>query len=117
MKERLLRATFTEGEPIGEREALARLAVEAGLDHDEVAAVLDSDAYATEVRADERQASEFGITAVPFFVIDRTFGVPGAQPPDVLTRALQRAWEKSHPTILQLAADGAPGCDGDACAV
>lgn len=120
MKERLLRATFTEGEPIGERGALLRLAVDAGLDREEAAAVLDGDAYATEVRADEAQAAELGISAVPFFVIDRTFGVPGAQPPDVLARALQRAWDKRRIKVLDIAAapaGDAPGCEGDACAV
>jgi predicted DsbA family dithiol-disulfide isomerase len=118
MKERLMRATFTEGEPIGRREALLRLAVEAGLAEDEVAAVLESDAYATEVRAEENLAYDLGISAVPFFVIDRTFGIPGAQPPDVILRALERAWEKSA-RPLELAGDAAaaPGCDGDACAL
>ncbi|HEV8624578.1 MAG TPA: DsbA family oxidoreductase [Acidimicrobiia bacterium] len=118
VKERLLRATFAEGEPIGDRDALLRLAVEAGLAKDEAAAVLDSDAYAAEVRADESLAVDFGISAVPFFVIDRTFGVPGAQPPDVILRALQRAWEKSS-RPLELAGEvaGAPGCDGESCAL
>jgi predicted DsbA family dithiol-disulfide isomerase len=118
VKERLLRATFTEGEPIGDRDVLLRLAVEAGLPQDEAAAVLESDTYATEVRAEEDLALDFGISAVPFFVIDRTFGVPGAQPPDVILRALQRAFEKSA-RPLQLAGDmaGAPGCDGDSCAL
>jgi predicted DsbA family dithiol-disulfide isomerase len=95
VKERFLRATFTDGEPIGDRDVLLRLAVEAGLSRDEAAAVLESDAYATEVRADESLALDLGISAAPFFVLDRTFGVPGAQPPDVILRALQRAWEKT----------------------
>jgi predicted DsbA family dithiol-disulfide isomerase len=107
VKERLLRATFTEGEPIGDRDVLLRLAVEAGLPQDEAAAVLESDTYATEVRAEEDLALDLGISAVPFFVIDRTFGVPGAQPPDVILRALQRAFEKSA-RPLQLA--GGDGC-------
>jgi predicted DsbA family dithiol-disulfide isomerase len=92
MKERFLRATFTDGEPIGDRDVLLRLAVEAGLSKYEAAAVLGSDAYADDVRAEESLALDLGITAVPFFVIDRTFGVPGAQPPDVILGALQRAW-------------------------
>jgi predicted DsbA family dithiol-disulfide isomerase len=117
VKERLLRATFTEGEPIGDRDVLLRLATEAGLERDEAAAVLKSDAYAAEVRAEENLALDFGISAVPFFVIDRTFGVPGAQPPDVILRALQRAWEEAA-RPLELAGDvGAPGCDGDTCAI
>ena len=118
VKERLLRATFTDGEPIGDRDILGRLAVEAGLEKDEAAAVLGSDAYAAEVRAEENLALDFGISAVPFFVIDRIFGIPGAQPSDVILRALQRAWEKSA-RPLELAGDvaGAPGCDGDSCAI
>ena len=95
VKERLLRATFTDGEPVGKRDVLLRLAVEAGLPEDDAAAVLDSDAYATEVRAEESVALDLGITAVPYFVIDRTFGIPGAQAPDVILGTLQRAWEKT----------------------
>jgi predicted DsbA family dithiol-disulfide isomerase len=115
-KERLFRATFAEGEPVGDREALLRLAIDAGLPADEAAAVLDGDAYAAEVRADEELAMDFGISAVPFFVIDRKFGVPGAQSPEVLLQALQRAWEKA-PAPLQPVVDTsqAPGCEGDAC--
>jgi predicted DsbA family dithiol-disulfide isomerase len=118
VKERFLRATFAEGEPIGDRDALLRLAVEAGLPKDEAAAVLDSDAYAADVRAEERLALDLGISAVPFFVLDRTFGVPGAQPPDVILRALERAWEKSaRPLEPAGEVAAAPGCDGDACAL
>ena len=118
VKERFLRATFTEGEPIADRDALLRLAVEAGLPEDEAASVLESDTYAAEVRAEESLALELGISAVPFFVIDRTYGVPGAQPPDVILKALERAWEKTT-RPLELAGDteAAPGCDGDACAI
>jgi predicted DsbA family dithiol-disulfide isomerase len=95
VKERLLRATFTEGEAIGDHEVLLRLGLEAGLPAEEAATVLAGDAYAADVRADEELALDLGISAVPFFVIDRTFGVPGAQAPDVLLRALQRAWDKA----------------------
>ena len=118
VKERLLRATFTDGEPIGDRDVLLRLAVEAGLPKEEAAVVLGGDAYATEVRAEESLALDLGISAVPYFVIDRTFGVPGAQSPDVLLRALQRAWEKSaRPLEPAGEAAGAPGCDGGTCAL
>lgn len=95
LKERLLRANFSEGERVGDRETLVRLAAEVGLPAEEAAAVLDSDAYAADVRADEELAMDLGISAVPFFVIDRKFGIPGAQPPDVISQALQRAWEKT----------------------
>ena len=116
LKERLLRATFTEGAPIADHGTLARLAVEVGLDDDEVRAVLATGRYADEVRADEAQARAFGITGVPFFVVDRTYGVSGAQPSDVLLQLLDRAWSEHRPLSV-VAAEGAPGCEGDACAV
>src|SRR4051794_26022009 len=104
VKERLLAATFTEGEAVGDNETLVRLVAEAGLDADEARAVLDSDAYAEGVRQDEAEAAGFGISGVPFFVIDRTYGVSGAQPADALRRVLQQAWDETHtPALVRLA--------------
>ena len=90
LKERLMRAYFTESEPVGEREVLARLAGEVGLP--DAAEVLGSGASADVVRADEREARLLGISAVPFFVIDRYYGIEGAQPADVILQALDGAW-------------------------
>ena len=94
MKERLLRGYFSEGEPIGDPATLARLAVEAGLPTAEVDDVLGGDRYAEAVRADERSAQALGATAVPFFVIDETYGIAGAQPPEIFTNVLERAWSE-----------------------
>ena len=91
LKERLLRAYFSEGEAIGEPDVLERLAVEVGLDGAEVAALLAGDRFADDVRADERRARLLGIHGVPFFVIDERVGVEGAQPPDVLLGAFRQA--------------------------
>lgn len=92
LKGRLFTAYFTEGEPIGDPATLARLAVDAGLDPDEVAQLLAGDRFAAEVRADEQEARALQVTGVPFFVIDRRYAVAGAQPPDQLLGALRRAW-------------------------
>lgn len=116
VKERLMRAAFTGGEPIADRETLVRLAVEAGLDEDDVRTTLDAGLYADAVREDERAAGDFDITGVPFFVIDGAYGIAGAQPPDVLLRVLQRRWADVEANITQAAPD-APGCEGDTCAV
>ena len=91
LKERLMRAYFTEGVAIGDREALVPLAVEAGLGEREVRDVLASDRYTAAVRDDERLAAELGITAVPFFVFGGRIGVSGAQSPDVLLGALDKS--------------------------
>jgi len=93
MKERLLRAYHSEGEAVGDPSTLERLAVEVGLDADEVRELLAGDRFADDVREDERTAASFGISGVPFFVVDRAFGASGAQSPEILGELLQRAWE------------------------
>jgi len=96
MKERLMKAYFTEGVPIGERAELVRLAMETGLEEAEVKAMLSSDRFANDVRSDEARARGFGIGGVPFFAIDEQFGVSGAQPADVLLDALRQAYANSQ---------------------
>jgi predicted DsbA family dithiol-disulfide isomerase len=98
MKERLMRAYFTEGESVAEADTLVRLGTEVGLDPARVREVVASDAYASEVRADEERARTFGISGVPFFAIDERYGVSGAQPPDVLLGALRQAYEETNAT-------------------
>ena len=79
MKERLLKAYFVDGRHVGRVEDLADLAAEIGLDRAEVVRVLTDETYLAEVKADVARASEYGIKGVPFFVIDGTYGVSGAQ--------------------------------------
>jgi predicted DsbA family dithiol-disulfide isomerase len=117
LKERLLRAYFTDGAPVGQAETLAALAVEVGLDEDEVREVLAGDAFAGHVRADEAAAEELDITGVPFFVIDRKFAVSGAQDTEVFLRALDRAWERSQPLEMVGAPEGGDDCADGSCAV
>ena len=93
MKERLMAAYFMEGRAIGDRDTLVELAGEVGIDSERARAALDSDEYAGDVRADEREAAELGITGVPFFVINRRYGVSGAQPPEVMLEALAVGWK------------------------
>jgi len=92
LDERLRRAYHTEGQAIGDRDALAALAREAGLDDAEVCEVLDGDRYTAEVRRDESIARELGITGVPYFVVSGRIGVSGAQPTEVLLGALEWGW-------------------------
>jgi predicted DsbA family dithiol-disulfide isomerase len=94
-QERLMRAYFTEGEPISDRETLIRLVAELGVDADEARAALEHDRFSEDVREDEALASQLGIQGVPFFVVERRYGVSGAQPPDVLLNVLERAWDEA----------------------
>jgi predicted DsbA family dithiol-disulfide isomerase len=110
MKERLLHAYFTEGQLMSDHDALVRLAVEVGLDEDEVRRMLASDRFAEEVRGDERMAGQFGISAVPTFVVDRAIGASGAHPPEALTELLRQGWERRAPVPVIA---GGESCDVD----
>ncbi|MBJ8348368.1 DsbA family oxidoreductase [Antrihabitans sp. YC2-6] len=113
LKERFDRATFTEGLPPSDHAALQKLAVEVGLPEVEVDAVLNSDRFADAVRADERQARQYGVSGVPFFVINEKYGISGAQSADVVLQALEQAWSEQ---LTLVTADG-DACEGDSCAV
>ncbi|WP_425584359.1 DsbA family oxidoreductase [Tsukamurella soli] len=112
----LYAANFADPAPLfGSRDRLVAVAVGAGLDEADVRRVLDSDAYADAVRADEEQAAELGVSGVPFFVFDRRYAVSGAQPAAVFSDALDRAWGDKAPS-LQVVADS-DVCGPDGCAV
>jgi predicted DsbA family dithiol-disulfide isomerase len=72
---------------------LQRLAVEVGLNPDEVAAVLAGDAFTSDVRSDEQRARDLGANGVPLYLINEALIVAGAQPADALLRLLQQAWD------------------------
>ena len=110
MKERLLRAYFTEGLHVGDPDVLVRLAQDVGLDPDETAAFLRSRDGVDEVNEELLAAMELGITAVPTFVFEGHWTDPGAQDPDTMLRVLQIVAERMAP-------EGGAGaaCDDDAC--
>ncbi|WP_406479275.1 DsbA family oxidoreductase [Streptomyces sp. NBC_01615] len=116
----LYKANFAEERTVfDDDERLVELAVAAGLDADAARGVLaDPKAYADDVRADEREAAELGANGVPFFVLDRKYGVSGAQPAEVFAQALTQAWGERPPLkLIQDASADAEACGPDGCAV
>jgi predicted DsbA family dithiol-disulfide isomerase len=111
LKERMLKAYMTEGVVISDPEVLIALAKDVGLDETEARAVVESDRYTADVRADEKLAGELGITGVPFFVLANKIGVSGAQPVETMKLVLQKAWAE-RPQLEQLAEGAACGPDG-----
>ena len=91
MKERLLKAYFVDGRHVGRIEDLADLAAEIGLDRAEVVRALTDETYLPDVKADVAQAVAYGIQGVPFFVIDGTYGVSGAQDATTFANVLEQA--------------------------
>jgi predicted DsbA family dithiol-disulfide isomerase len=92
--QRLYEAYFGEGRPVFGAAELTGLAQEAGLDPAQAREVLAGDGYAADVRADEAEASALGISGVPFYVLDRKYGVSGAQAAGTFTAALEQAWSE-----------------------
>ena len=95
--ERLFAAYLSESVSLSDAETLVALALDVGLDPRAAREMLDGDLFADAVRHDEAEAREIGVTGVPFFVLDRRYGLSGAQSPDVLRAALEQAWSERTP--------------------
>jgi predicted DsbA family dithiol-disulfide isomerase len=87
-------AYFGQGRQVFDRDVITEIAAETGLDATAAGDVIDGDAYAEDVRHDEVQARQLGVSGVPFFVFDMALGVSGAQPTEMFASALQQAWER-----------------------
>ena len=94
MKERLLRAHFTDGLAIGHTDVLVELGTELEIDSREIRKMVESDRFAGDVRSDEAMAQSYGISGVPFFVIEKRWGVSGAQPTELFLQAIGQAWNE-----------------------
>ena len=116
VKEALDAATFGAGLRVSDHDELVQVVSAAGLDADEARAVLASDRYADDVRADQAQARAYGISAVPFFVVDGRYGVSGAQPAELIAQVLETAHRERVPQLVTVSGD-APVCDDESCAV
>ncbi|WP_295855125.1 DsbA family protein [uncultured Microbacterium sp.] len=92
LAEVLMSAYFLEGKHVGRDDDLVALAVEVGLDEAEAREALSSQRFRAAVRADQEQARQFGITGVPFFVIDGKYGVSGAQPVEAFSQIARQVW-------------------------
>jgi predicted DsbA family dithiol-disulfide isomerase len=95
MKERLLAAYFTDGLDIGDVEILADCAAEVGFERDAIVEFLESDRGSAEVAAELREGYENGITAVPTYVFNGAWAVPGAQEPETFAQVLGRMADRA----------------------
>lgn len=115
MTERILQAYFTESKHIGDHATLAELAADVGLDKEEAYKMLTSDAFAEAVRKDERTAAEYGVTGVPFYLVNQKYALTGAQPTEVFVEALKQIIEEDEPVIQSKEKEAI--CDEDGCEV
>jgi len=117
MKERLMKAYFTDSLAVSDEDVLVQLGVEVGLDAAEVHDMLSSSAFAKDVNSDIRLAMEIGIHGVPFFVFNDKYAVSGAQQTEVFTTALERTWQEFYKPLEVIAATDSRNCDDGSCAI
>lgn len=97
--DRLLRAYLSDLVDISDHNVLVSLAAKAGLDKEETAAMLKSDAYSDQVKADMEEAKRLNVTGVPFFVFNNKHTVSGDQPEHVFTEALNKTWTEEQESL------------------
>jgi predicted DsbA family dithiol-disulfide isomerase len=103
-EERLFAAYFTEGRNTADHATLIELGENIGLNGAEVKAMLDSDAFADDVKREISEAQQLGIRGVPFFLLDKKYGVSGAQESAVFLQALTQTFkemEKTDPSVVE----------------
>ena len=97
--EHLFKAHFTEGLHIGDPRVLMMISEVIGLDRERVDKLLKGSDYGDAVRNDERTAHEIGINGVPYFLIDGTYAIYGAQPMAAFLKAFEQAKRSDNPKI------------------
>jgi protein disulfide-isomerase len=93
LEELIFKAYFTEGKDVSEIETLVELGKNVGLDENEIRNMLASNQFKEEVQNDIIEAQQIGVRGVPFFVLDRKYAISGAQPQEVFSETLEKAWE------------------------
>lgn len=94
IEEALFRAYFEETKNIDDTDVLVQIGTSVGMKTEEVKEMLASNDFEYEVKQDEMEARNLGVSGVPFFVFDNKFGVSGAQPEDAFLQTLEKSWEE-----------------------
>ncbi|WP_371568895.1 DsbA family oxidoreductase [Flavobacterium frigidarium] len=117
MEETLFKAYLTDGENVNDSETLKRLGLHVGLKADELEALLSSDQFANEVKADITMAQNIGVQGVPFFVFDNKYAVSGAQHVETFVQTLDKVWEEGDfgPKLTILNSEVGDSCGIDGC--
>ena len=94
-EESLFKAYFTDGKDMSNLAVLISLGREIGLIENDIMAALESEEFSQKVNNDIKEASEIGVTGVPFFVFDRKYAVSGAQPMETFLNTLSQSLSES----------------------
>ena len=115
--EALYAAYFAQARNVADHDTLVELATGAGISAERVHEVLGSTEFTDEVFAEAAEAGALGASGVPFYVAERKYGVPGAQPVEVFTQVLEQAWQDAHPALQVVTGGNDDACGPDGCAI
>lgn len=117
VKELLFKAYLTDGKDVNDWKTLQEIGQKVGLPMEDINQLIDSDIYVNEVRQDQQEAQNLGVTGVPFFVFDNKYAISGAQPTETFLKTLEKSWEEGQfivPIKTELASE-TNSCTIDGC--
>ncbi len=117
LSDRLMKAYFTDGLNIADIETLTAIAKEVGLNELEAKKVLESKDFGDQVVNEINEGRQIGVQGVPFFVLNRKYGVSGAQPVEYFTQVLEKLWEEVKPLEDISGASEGHTCDDETCSI
>jgi predicted DsbA family dithiol-disulfide isomerase len=112
---RLMKAYFTEGKNLADYNTLATLAEEVGLSKEQALLILNKNEYKDQVKEEQQEARQIGVQGVPFFVLNRKYGISGAQQTAYFKQALEQIWAEENPLQTLDHQDENQACDHDEC--
>lgn len=114
---RFMKAYFSEGQNLADVNTLVKLSSEIGLDPEKVRDILLKDTYLDEVKNQIAEARQVGVQGVPFFVLDRKYGVSGAQDEAYFTQVLEYMWNEHKELHEMKGADSGNVCTDESCEI
>lgn len=112
---RLMKAYFTEGKNLADYDTLAQLAEDVGLPKDQALHILNQNEFKDHVKQEQQEARQIGVQGVPFFVLNRKYGISGAQQTAYFKQALEQIWSEENPLQTMGDQDENQACDHDEC--
>lgn len=115
--EALLYSYFVKAKRIGQDDVLIDIAEQVGLNREEVAKVLSNDDFKIDVETDIQEGLQLGVRGVPFFVLNRKYGISGAQPQEVFEETLRKVAEEEglQPRLKMAGSEHGGVCTDDSC--
>lgn len=112
---RLMKAYFTDGLNIADHQTLSNLAIEVGLNGEQVLSFLSTNQYKDQVLAEIQESRTLGVQGVPFFVLNRKYGISGAQQKEYFTNAFNQIWSEENPLNVLNDSDQDASCEHEEC--